>query len=130
MAHSERNVPEARTGEPRLPVYPMPVDLYETEDGLVLLADLPGVARSDLQVHLEQGVLTLEGFARATPDGTGHTPLAVEFRDAIYRRTFTVGSGIDPSRIDASLQHGVLTLRLPKAEAAKTRKIEIRTEGN
>jgi HSP20 family molecular chaperone IbpA len=130
MAQKENNATDARTAEARLPVYPMPVDLYETADGLVLLADLPGVRRSDLQVRLEQGVLTVEGVAHSSPDAPGQTPLALEFRDAVYRRTFTVGSGIDPSRIDASLQHGVLTLRLPKAEAARTRKIEIRTEGN
>jgi len=130
MAQNERNATDLRTAEPRLPVYPMAVDLYETADGLVLMADLPGVRRSDLNVRLDQGVLTLEGVARTEPEAPGQTPVALEFRDALYRRTFTVGSGIDPSRIDASLQHGVLTLRLPKAEAAKTRKIEIRTEKN
>jgi len=97
-------------------------DLYQTEDGWVLEADLPGVTRDDLDIEVEQGVLTLNAEART---GRAGTVLHREFSPVVYRRRFQIGDQVDADRISARLENGVLTLGLPKAEAMKPRKIEV-----
>ncbi|MDT8419335.1 MAG: Hsp20/alpha crystallin family protein [Desulfuromonadales bacterium] len=92
------------------------VDIYETADALVMKADMPGVAESDLRVEIEQGVLTLEGIFQ--PGGKGSTA---------YSRQFRLPEAIDPEGADAALKDGVLTLRLPKSEAAKPRRVTVKT---
>lgn len=92
------------------------VDIYETADALVMKADMPGVAESDLRVEIEQGVLTLEGIFRR--GGKGSTA---------YSRQFRLPEAIDPEGADAALKDGVLTLRLPKSEAAKPRRVAVKT---
>ena len=99
-----------------------PVDIYETEDGLVVLADLPGVAKEGLSVQVEQGILTIEG--RQQPGNSGDL-LHREFSLAPFFRQFRIAEQIDTARIRAALKNGVLTLELPKAEAAKPRQIPI-----
>ena len=101
----------------------LPVDIYETRDGLVVLADLPGVAQEALDVRVDNNVLTIRGQARHVAPG-----------DAIYReyelvnffRQFELNDKVDQSRITADLKCGVLTLQLLKAEEAKPRQIEVR----
>src|SRR5437867_8253800 len=100
-----------------------PVDIYETRDGLVVLADLPGVAQDELDVRVDNNVLTIRGHARHAVSG-----------DVIYRehelvnffRQFELSDKVDQHRITADLKCGVLTLQLPKAEEAKPRQIEVR----
>ena len=99
-----------------------PVDIYETEEGLVVLADLPGVAKEGLSVQVEQGILTIEG--RQQPGNSGDL-LHREFALAPFFRQFRIAEQIDTTRIRAALKNGVLTLELPKAEAAKPRQIPI-----
>jgi len=100
------------------------VDIYETEDGLTLLADLPGLGKDDLHVGIDQGVLTIEGAAKGEGGGT---TLFDEFSVAGYYRQFRLPDSIDPDRTQAELKDGVLTLHLAKAEAAKPKKIAIKT---
>jgi len=100
-----------------------PVDIYETRDGLVVLADLPGVSQEALDVRVDNNVLTIRGHARHAVAG-----------DVIYRehelvnffRQFELSDKVDQHRITADLKCGVLTLQLPKAEEAKPRQIEVR----
>ncbi|PLX92761.1 MAG: heat-shock protein [Desulfuromonas sp.] len=92
------------------------VDIYETADALVIKADMPGVAEPDLQVEIEHAVLTLEG--NSLPDGKGQTT---------YYRQFRLSEAIDPDGADAELKNGVLTLRLPKSEAAKPKRVAVKT---
>ena len=100
-----------------------PVDIYETQDGLVVLADLPGVAQEALDVRVDNNVLTIRGQARHAVPG-----------DAIYRehelvnffRQFELNEKVDQSRITADLKCGVLTLNLLKAEEVKPRQIEVK----
>jgi HSP20 family molecular chaperone IbpA len=99
-----------------------PVDIYETDAGLVVLADLPGVAKEGLSVQVEQGILTIEG--RQQREGSGDL-LHHEFSLAPFFRQFRIAEQIDTERIRAALKNGVLTLELPKAEAAKPRQIPI-----
>jgi HSP20 family protein len=99
------------------------VDVYENKDELLLIADVPGAAKDGISVHFDKGELTIE--ARRV-DETKGTPLAAESRPCDYFRAFTVPQGIDASRIDAQLSAGVLRLRLPKSDAAKPRRIEVK----
>jgi len=99
------------------------VNIFETADGFVLQAEMPGVNKSGLTVNLDANVLTLEG-RRQTPAPPGR-PLYRETRAADYRRTFQLDPEIDAERISARIEQGVLTVQLPKAEKVKPRKIEV-----
>lgn len=100
-----------------------PVDIYENAEGLLLFADLPGVAKDELSVSFDKGHLTIEARRAAGAEGT---VLASELRKLDYRRVFAVPSGIDADKITASLEHGVLRVELPKSAALKPRRIEVR----
>lgn len=100
------------------------VDIYENADELLLVADLPGVAGGDLNVHFENGQLAIEARRSDASDGT---LLAAEWKPLDFRRSFAVPQGIDAERISAELTNGVLRVHLPKAESLKPRQIQIRT---
>lgn len=100
------------------------VDIFETEEGLTLVADLPGLEKDDLNVDIDKGVLTIQGATKLEAAGNR---LFDEFSVAGYYRQFRLPEGIDPDRTAAELKDGVLTLNLPKAEAAKPKKIAIKT---
>lgn len=101
-----------------------PVDIYETRDEIVLVADMPGVPPDGVDVHLEGDQLSIEGRVRAD-DYEGLKPLHVEYGVGGYFRRFTLGEYIDREGIKAQLRSGVLELRLPKAERARARKITV-----
>lgn len=101
-----------------------PVDVFESEQGITLRADLPGVPRDKLTVRVEGDTLTIEGEAVLDLPGQMEAVYA-ELRSPYYQRSFTLSSELDTSRIEAGLKDGVLTLTVPKHEAAKPRKIEI-----
>lgn len=99
-----------------------PVDIYETQGGLVVLADLPGVSQETLDVRVDNHVLTIRGHARHTVPGD----VAYREYDLVnFFRQFELSDKVDQSRITAELKCGVLTLQLPKAEEAKPRQIEV-----
>jgi HSP20 family protein len=100
------------------------VDIFETPDEIVVRADLPGVSPDALDVKLEGDELTIEGRVEAK-EYEGLKPLYVEYGVGGYLRRFTVGEAIDREQIKAQLQTGVLTLRLPKAERARSRRIAV-----
>lgn len=100
-----------------------PVDIYENEEGLVVMADLPGVAKENLDVRVENNLLTIRGKPSHLAPGD---PIYREYELVNFFRQFELNDKVNQSKISAELQHGVLTLRLPKAEEAKPRKIEIR----
>jgi len=100
------------------------VDIFETDGGLTLIADVPGLSKEDLHVGIDQGVLTIDGAVKVTAAGSG---LLSEFSVSGYYRQFRLPESIDPDRTTAELNNGVLTLQLAKAEAAKPKKIEIKT---
>jgi len=100
------------------------VDIYETKAGLWLWADMPGVDESSLNVHLDNGVLTIEGQVDVT-QYENTTPLYTEYNVGNYVRRFTLSNDVDSDRIVARMQHGVLALEIPKAERAKPRRISV-----
>jgi len=100
-----------------------PVDIYEDEQGLVVVADLPGVEAGALDVRVDRGVLTIQGRAQHIAPGTA---VHREYTLTGFYRQFQLPEEIDSARIAADLQQGVLTLRLPRAERAQPRRIEVR----
>jgi HSP20 family molecular chaperone IbpA len=100
-----------------------PVDIYETRDGLVVLADLPGVAKEALDVRVDNNVLTIRGHAR---HGVPGETVYREYELVNFFRQFELSDKVDQSQIAADLKGGVLTLHLPKAQEAKPRQIEVR----
>ena len=99
------------------------VDIYEQESGLTLVADMPGVTSKNLKVDIDKGILTLEGDVEIENKGG---QLHDEFDLAGYYRQFRLPEHLDTNKVDAQLKDGVLTLKLPKAEAAKPKRIEVK----
>ncbi|HEV7444190.1 MAG TPA: Hsp20/alpha crystallin family protein [Steroidobacteraceae bacterium] len=100
------------------------VDIVEDENGIVLYADLPGVSKDRLDIRIEGDSLLIEAQASVhVPEGL--KVLHAEMREPHYRRVFTLSPELDASRIDANLKDGVLTLRLPRTEQAKPRRIDV-----
>ncbi len=108
-----------------VPIFIPAVDIYESENELTLLADMPGVPIDNVDIDLNDDQLTVKGTAAA--EEQGGTALLREYSVGDYYRQFTVSSAIDREKIKASMKDGVLKLVLPKAEAAKPRKIEVKT---
>ena len=112
-----------RTGPSLLPA----VDIVEDAGGITLFADLPGVAREDLAIGVDGRGLTIEAPVRLG-EPSALTPVYAEVRANHFRRSFELSSDLDTAKIDAGLRDGVLTLRIPKAEQAKPRRIDVRVE--
>lgn len=120
-----RRAPETQ-GRPVPHVVP-PVDVYEDEQGITLLADLPGVSRDKLGVRIDGDTLLIEG----TADVSGPANLELVYGEAqvpAYRRQFTLSRELDTTRIEAQLRDGVLRLTIPKAEEARPRRIQVAVE--
>ena len=100
------------------------VDIFETEEGLTLVADLPGVDKEELKIDLDQGLLTLQANGKSHMNGDS---IRREFLHGSFYRQFRLSDAIDSENIAAEMKNGVLTLLLPKSEAARPRRIEIRT---
>lgn len=99
------------------------VNIIETESGLTLTADIPGASKETLDINVEKGILTISApISRSMPG----TPVYTEFELAPYYRQFSIPESLDHEKASADLNNGILTLKIPKAEAAKPRKIEIR----
>jgi HSP20 family molecular chaperone IbpA len=100
------------------------VDVLEDEAGITILADLPGVAKEQLELKIEGDVLVIEGAMTPFAPGTLE-PVYAEVRRARYRRSFTLSRELDASRTQAGLKDGVLTLRIPKQAKAQPRRISV-----
>lgn len=106
-------------------VFTPDVDIFESEQEITLLADMPGVQPADLAIDLRDNVLTLSGNV-APSEGETEEAIVLEYETGTYYRQFTVSEVIDQAKINAELKDGVLHLRLPKVEKAKPRKIEVK----
>lgn len=123
MANSEKS---PRTSSPA-EYYVPGVDALETPDELVLVADMPGVAPENLEVTVEEGMLTLIGRATPPPVEARET-LQQEFVRGDYYRQFRTPRSFATDKIDASLKAGVVTIRIPREEQSKPRRIPVRTD--
>jgi HSP20 family protein len=101
------------------------VDIFETPEALVLVADMPGVAADKLTLDLKDNQLIIAGEI-SPPMSEKESLVLQEFYTGDFHREFQLGSVIDQSRIEAAMNDGVLKLRLPKVERAKPRKIEVK----
>ena len=119
----------AEKGEPTRErnVYTPAVDIMERKDDIVLLADMPGVDETSVDITLEKNVLTIYGKVMADVPG-GYTLYLSEYGTGDYQRVFTLTEEVDRDRIQATVKNGVLRLVLPKAEAVRTRKIAVTGE--
>lgn len=99
-------------------------DIFETEQALSLIVEMPGVDKSKVDISVEGGVLVIEGQVDFSKYEGMH-PVYTEYNIGHYRRSFTLSNKIDQGRISAEMKDGVLTLVLPKAEEAKPRRISV-----
>jgi len=99
-------------------------DIFETDQALSLVVEMPGVDKSKVDVSVEDGVLTIEGrldFSKYE----GMQPVYTEYNIGHYRRSFALSNKVDQGRISAEMKDGVLTLVLPKPEETKPRRISV-----
>ena len=100
-------------------------DIYETQDALTVILEMPGVEKDNVDVRVEDGVLKVEGRLDLSKY-QGLQPLYTEYNIGHYSRSFQLTSRVDQSKIGAELKDGVLSLVLPKVEAAKARTIQVK----
>ena len=121
---SSSSTPAAREQEQQQRWVVPPVDVFEDESSITLLADLPGVAREQLHVRVDGENLVVEATANTV--GPENMELVYgELQCPAYRRQFTLSRELDTQRIEAQLRDGVLRLSIPKAEEAKPRRIQV-----
>src|SRR6202167_1709123 len=116
-----RLLSEPRAGRPWSPA----VDIFETENELVLKADVPEVALKDIDVHVENQTLTLSGERKFEKQDTSKGYHRIERRYGQFTRSFTVPQTVDTEQVQAEYHNGVLTVKLPKKAAAKPRQVKI-----
>ncbi len=102
------------------------VDITENAERYTLNAELPGMSKEDVQVTLENNVLTIRGQKKANTEQKEGDVHRIERRYGSFERSFTLPATVDVNRIDAQYKDGVLTLTLPKAEEAKPRAIDVK----
>jgi len=108
--------------------YAPSLDVKETKDAYTVLADLPGLDRKDIQVSLEEGLLTISGSRKAeheesSEDRTWHR---VERSWGSFSRTLRLGEGVDADKVSAEYKDGVLTVAVPKKESAQPRRVDVK----
>ncbi len=100
-------------------------DIYEAENGLTVILEMPGVEKKNVEINIEDGVLNVEGRIDLTKY-QGLQPLYTEYNIGHYTRSFRVSNKIDQSKIAAEMKDGILSLTLPKVEEAKPRTIQVK----
>ena len=115
---------DTRNEQRTVPLVP-PVDIFEDAEGIVVKADLPGVSKETLSIDVEGDTLTIEG-AVSLGEAAGLQSVYAEIRTPHYKRSFVLSRDLDTEKVQASLVNGVLTLRVPKSEQAKPRRIEVK----
>ncbi len=114
----------SREGRNGSAAWRLPVDAYSTEDAIVLIADVPGLKPEDVSVTLEGDTLTLSGEFKGEHNVQNF--LMRERPVGRFERTLTVNTPIDPNKLEATVEYGVLRVTLPKAEAVKPRQIAVK----
>ncbi len=114
-----------RAGDSSLTAWAPEVDIHETADALVLEADLPGIDEKDLDIRVENNILTIAGERKFEKKVNEENYLRVERSYGSFSRSFSLPHTINTEQIQADYRNGVLTIRLPKREEAKPKKIKI-----
>jgi HSP20 family protein len=105
------------------------VDVWETENDLVLAFDLPGMAEDDVAIEVDDGVLTVSGEREREEKEEGDRFFRFERRFGAFSRSVTLPQGIDSSKINAEFERGVLKIHVPKPEERKPKRIQIGSQG-
>jgi HSP20 family protein len=105
------------------------MDLVESDDDFVLRADLPGLSENDVNIELEDNVLTISGERKAEHEERKEGYYRVERASGSFSRSLTLPEGIDPEKVQANFDRGVLEVRIPKPEQRKPRKVSISAGG-
>jgi len=121
---TQKNGTHAEKAYRRRAVAP-PVDVYENDDEILLVADVPGALPEDISLHVEKDTLTLSAKGKA-PATDGQRPLALEFAVVDYERSFRLPPGVDGARIVAETRRGTLIVHVPKVAEAKPRKVLVK----
>ena len=124
MQKREASSPVEKERTKSVKVFIPRVDICETKDAIVLLADMPGVDEKSVDITLEKNVLTLSGKVEPVAH-EGYRAVYAEYEAGDYERAFTLSDEIDRDKIVATVKNGVLRLELPKAEKVKPKKISI-----
>ncbi|MBD3226286.1 MAG: Hsp20 family protein [Caldithrix sp.] len=103
------------------------VDIFETNEAIFLIADMPGVDEKSININLEKNVLTIEGKVQHYEPEKMELAYA-EYNVGDYQRSFNLSDSIDQDKIDATIKDGVLSVKLPKAEPAKPKTISVKTK--
>jgi len=120
MVETPEGVETTRTGRTYVPR----IDIVELNEGIRLLADLPGVAENSLDIVLENDQLTIEGFVEVERP-SGYELVHTEYGIGNFRRVFKLSDQVDQEKITATIKHGVLQMDMPFASGPRTRKIAV-----
>jgi HSP20 family molecular chaperone IbpA len=126
QVQEKREVEKAQEQTRPLRAFLPTADIFETEDALAVVLEMPGVDRNNIDVNVDNGVLTIEGRIEFNKY-EGLQPIYSEYNIGPFRRSFRISSQVDQDKIKAEMRDGVITLTLPKAEEAKPRRIEVRS---
>ena len=129
LVKREAEVPAAAERASSRPTFLPNVDIYQTQDGTRVLADMPGVDAANVGIELEEGILTIRG---SVPDEAlaEHELQYAEYRAGDYERSFTLGDTVDRDKIEGAIKNGVLTITVPKSVEGKgaRKRIEVKTK--
>ena len=125
QVQQKREVDKAQEPTTPMRAFLPTTDIFETDDALTVILVMPGADRDNIDVSVENGVLTVEGKINFKKY-EGLQPVYSEYNVGPYRRSFRISSRIDQDKIRAEMSDGVITLVLPKAEEAKPLKIEVK----
>jgi HSP20 family protein len=103
----------------------LPLDVTTTPDELIVQASLPGIKPEDVEITVENGTLTISGKTAEERSSEEGSYLVQEIRRGTFSRSVTLPNGLEPDKASATFEHGMLSLRIPKAEQVKPRQIRI-----
>ncbi len=126
----EDNFTRDRSGHADLATWAPPVDIYETENELVLKADLPGLQEKDIDVRVENNMLTIRGERKFEKDVTEDNYLRVERAYGSFTRSFSLPNTVSSESVRAEYRNGILTLHMAKREESKPKQIKISVPAN
>ncbi len=121
----EESWPRTQAGDTALSAWAPNVDIHETPDALLLEADLPGVDGKDLDVRVEDNLLTIRGERKFESKVTEEDYLRLERAYGSFSRSFSLPHSVDTEKVEAEYKNGVLTVRLPKREEAKPKQVKV-----
>jgi HSP20 family protein len=121
---------QRRSGESNLTTWMPPVDIYESEQELVVKADLPDIDPKDLDIRVENNILTIRGERKFEQNADQDSYLRVERPYGPFSRSFALANTVNTEAIRAEYQNGVLTLHIPKREEAKPKQIKVNVEAS